>query len=402
MGSKLGNSTGSEVMTKKTQATETQKKRGAIAFLALALAVAVAAAPSGRNPHALMKVVIDAGHGGKDPGNKGTGRYSTSEKDVTLAVARKLGDLMAKAYPDMEIVFTRTDDSFPTLKDRVTIANDAKADLFISIHCDAFTKPKAKGSSTFVMGMHKNEESLRVAMQENASIYLEENYEQDYAGFDPKDPDTYIALSLRQNIYLDHSLSLSNYIQREFRDQIGRTDRGVRQAGYYVISYTTMPSVLVELGFLTNPDEEDFLVSEKGQLKMTEGLFRAFAQYKADIEGIAVEPVPEAEPEPEEKPSVSAADLIEESVERGIVFKVQVLSSTQPLADGDPLLKGLESVEEVKVRGMYKYLVGATADYQNARKNQATLRELGFADAFVVAFNGNKRLDLAEAIRKTQ
>ena len=202
-----------------------------------------------------MVVVIDAGHGGKDPGNLGTGRYKVTEKDVTLDVANKLANYIEENMPDVEVILTRKDDSFPKLNTRVKIANDAQADLFISIHCDAFSSPKAIGCGTYVMGMHKTEESLRVAMQENASIYKEDDYAQTYEGFDPKDPDTYIALALRQNIYLDKSLGIRFYDSISIRDRVGRKDRGVRQAGYYVISYTSMPSVLVELGFLTNKDE---------------------------------------------------------------------------------------------------------------------------------------------------
>ena len=160
--------------------------------------------------------------------------------------------------PDVEVILTRKDDSFPKLNTRVKIANDAGGSYLFSIHCDAFRSPNARGCGTYVMGMHKTEESLRVAMQENASIYKEDDYAQTYEGFDPKDPDTYIALALRQNIYLDKSLELGALIQTQFRERVGRKDRGVRQAGYYVISYTSMPSVLVELGFLTNKDEEDF------------------------------------------------------------------------------------------------------------------------------------------------
>ena len=223
-----------------------------------------------------LTVVLDAGHGGKDPGNLGTGRYSTTEKDITLDVTLRIGQYIEENLPEVKVIYTRKDDSFPGLRDRVRIANDAQADLFISIHCDAFDNAGARGAGTYVMGMHKSEESLRVAMRENASMFSEEGYERNYDGFDPNDPDTYIALSLRQNVNLDASLTLGAAIQSQFRERVGRKDRGVKQAGFYVISYTTMPSALVELGFLTNPDEEDFLRSENGKAYMASAVYRAF------------------------------------------------------------------------------------------------------------------------------
>lgn len=375
-------------------------KRTALAFLALALVFLIAAAPSSESAHAITKIVIDAGHGGSDPGNLGTGRYKATEKDITLNVALEVGRRIQQACPNLEIVYTRTGDTFPTLKDRVKIANEAQADLFISVHCDAFTKSSAFGSSTFVMGMHKNEESLRTAMQENASIYLEDNYEENYAGFNPKDPDTYIAIALRNNVYIDHSLHLSKYIQDQFRDEIGRKDRGVRQAGYYVISYTTMPSVLVELGFLTNPTEEDFLNTKAGQHKMANGIAEAFVQYKGQIEGIEIT-LPPAEPAPEPEPNTP--EVVTETVDDGqIVFMVQILSSSKALGAEDPALNGVQDVKEVKSRGLFKYLAGATGSFETAKENQAALRQLGFADAFVVAYKGKKQIGLAEAIRKTK
>ena len=223
-----------------------------------------------------LVVVLDAGHGGKDPGNLGTGRYIQTEKDVTLDVTLQVGAYIEEHLPEVKVLYTRKDDSFPALRDRVRMANEAQADLFISIHCDAFDGPGPKGASTYVMGMHKSEESLRVAMRENASMFKEEGYEQNYDGFDPNDPDTYIALSLRQNVNLDASLTLGAAIQTQFRERVGRRDRGVKQAGFYVISYTTMPSTLVELGFLTNPEEEDFLHSETGKSYLSSAIYRAF------------------------------------------------------------------------------------------------------------------------------
>ena len=213
----------------------------------------------------VLTLVLDAGHGGKDPGNLGTGRYTSTEKDITLDVTLQLGAYIEENLPEVKVIYTRKDDSFPALRERVRIANEAQADLFVSIHCDAFDNAGARGSSTYVMGMHKSEESLRVAMRENASMFEEEGYERNYDGFDPNDPDTYIALSLRQNVNLDASLTLappSKTIQRAGGTprSRGQTSRILRHL------YTTMPSTLVELGFLTNPEEEDFPLQKPASL----------------------------------------------------------------------------------------------------------------------------------------
>ncbi len=384
-------------------------------FLVLLIVVMASFAPAPPiKTHGVRTIVIDAGHGGKDPGNLGTGRYKLTEKNITLDISLQVGKYISEAFPDTKVIYTRTGDTYPTLKDRVKIANDSKCDLFISIHCDAFTKPSAKGSSTFVMGMHKTEESLRVAMQENASIYLEENYEEAYQNFDPKDPDTYIALTLRQNVYLDNSLNLSKKIQDQFRDRVGRPDRGVRQAGYYVICFTTMPSVLIELGFLTNAEEEDFLNSESGKSYMSSAIFRAFKEYKAEVEGldlvdieptIEVEKPKQADPEKMEEPTGISGNwqsqLVNEHQSKGIEFQVQIVSSSKKLSKNAEEFNGIEKVYEYEINGQYKYAAGATRDIEKARANQALLRENGFTGAFIVGIKDGERISVQEALKQT-
>lgn len=344
-----------------------------------------------------MVVVIDAGHGGSDPGNLGTGRYKITEKNVTLDVATKLRDRIQAAYPDVKIVMTRKDDSYPTLKDRVRIANEAQADLFISVHCDAFTKPEAIGASTFVMGMHKNDESLRVAMQENAAIYKEEDYEKRYEGFDPKDPDTYIALALRQSVFLNQSLEFGAHVQQEFRERVGRKDRGVKQAGYYVISFTTMPSVLVELGFLTNAKEEDFLNSPEGRVSMSDALFRAFRSYRSKYHPDVREVTPAVAPAVSTAPAVR----VEVPAEAPVTFRVQILASATRVPMNDARFGGRRDVIEYLRDGMFKYAVGAapTPSAADALKNE--LRVSGFPGCFVVAFSGEAPISMDEARRLT-
>ena len=361
-------------------------KRGVLSALFASVVIVAAFTPA--SPR--MVLVIDAGHGGKDPGNLGTGRYKQTEKDVTLDVSLKLRDYVQERLPGVEVVMTRTGDSYPSLKERVRISNEVQADLFISVHCDAFDKPAALGSSTFVMGMHKSEESLRVAMQENAAIFQEEDYEKRYEGFDPRDPDTYIALALRQNVFLGKSLELGKSIQDQFRDRVGRKDRGVKQAGYYVISFTNMPSVLVELGFLTNPGEEDFLQSDQGKDYMASALFRAVRDYTDKHHPLGPpEAVAAAPAEVDEMESPAETPVEEQAPSTEVFFRVQVCASSSPIPQDDPRFGGQPVVVEYIRNGLYKYAVGAAATRAEAETLMRTMRQGAFPDAFVVRFKGN-------------
>jgi N-acetylmuramoyl-L-alanine amidase len=364
-----------------------------------------------------MTVVIDAGHGGKDPGNLGTGRYKTAEKDITLAVAHKTAAYIEERVPGVRIVMTRSGDTYPTLPDRVRIANEAEADLLLSIHCDSFKKSSAVGSSTFVMGLGKSEASLRVASKENAAIFQENSNEA--KGFDPNDPDTFIALALKQEIYLERSLQLADLIQTQFRERVGRKDRGVRQAGYYVTAYANMPSVLVELGFLTNPKEEDFLRSEQGQDYMASALFRAFRSYaetwlslesavEAPANSTLETPAPEGEIAPEESAestSIAAEkpswfNTLTNACSEGVCFTVQATSSRRggPLMDGQG--NAIPCTQSTMSGGVHKYRVGSSPSYAVACQMRDTLRLKGFPDAFVVAFEEGSRIPLEQAIKK--
>lgn len=345
-----------------------------------------------------MVVVIDAGHGGSDPGNLGTKRYRTTEKEVTLDVALLLRQYIQERFPDVKIVMTRERDEYPSLQRRVALANETQADLFMSIHCDAFDNPQARGSSTFVMGMHKSEESLRVAMRENASIYKEDDYETRYAGFNPDDPDTYIALALKQSVYLNQSLELGSLIQSQFANRVGRKDRGVKQAGYYVISFTNMPSVLVELGFLTNPEEEDFLNSKNGKELMASALLRAFRTYKEKHHpgppAIEPEPAPAPAPTPE-APQQSTSESAPEPTAteereplKSPTYRIQILASQDPLSTDDSRLANVGPVVEYLRNGLYKYAVGAFDSSVEASVRKSEIQRMGYPDAFVVKFEG--------------
>lgn len=392
-------------------------KRLAVLFLALAASFIAAVIPP--SPTDQFVVVLDAGHGGTDPGNLGTGRYKTTEKNVALDVTLKVGQYINENYPDVKVVYTRKGDTFPTLARRVEIANTAEADLFISIHCNAAENKTALGVETFVMGLHKSEESLANAMKENASIFLEKDHEKNYDGFDPKNPDTYIIMSMRENLFLDQSIQLAKGVQDQFRTRVGRKDRGVKQAGFYVISYTNMPSILVELGFLSHSEEEDFLNSDDGKTYLASAIYRAFKDFKEKADGgksdtsteekpaTNPEPVVEVNPTPKvETPVVAPKSetingLIWKEVPSGVKYQVQIVTSPKKLAQKAPEFKGLERVDEYKQNGVYKYLAGASPGYKEAKQNLEKLKELGFKDAFIVAFQNGERIDLSKAIALT-
>lgn len=366
------------------------------AFLGMS-AMLRAQSTAGLDPNRVRTVVIDAGHGGKDPGATGTGRYKTYEKDVALSVSLLAGKYIKEAFPDVEVIYTRDDDRFIELMERSLIANRAKADLFISIHCNSNDKPDPVGSETFVMGLHKTEANMKVAMKENASILLEEGHELKYDGFDPKDPESIIALSIRQNVHLDHSLLFSSLVQKQFRERVGRPDRGVKQAGFLVISYTTMPAVLVELGFLSNPAEEDFLQSGKGQDYMASAIYRAFKDYKGMMEGVDSTPiaqVSEAIGTPKESSPVVLTD--------GVRFKVQIATSSNRIDLKPKNFKDMEGVEEHEGAGLFKYTYGDEPTLEAARNIQKLCKDKGFEGAFIVAFKNGQRIDLQEAVKLAQ
>ncbi|MBI1221635.1 MAG: N-acetylmuramoyl-L-alanine amidase [Bacteroidetes bacterium] len=227
-------------------------------------------------------VVIDAGHGGKDPGAISGG---LREKDVTLAVALRLGQLIKSSHPEIKVYYTRMSDNFIELNERSSIANRNKADLFISIHVNHSDNSSAHGSETYVMGTHKNAGNLEVAKRENASILLEDDYQKDYEGFDPNSPEGHIIFSFYQNAFLEQSILLASEIEDELakRKKINRS-RGVKQAGFLVLWKTTMPSVLVETGFMTNSEERGYLKSEAGKDELAESIFKAFESYKKEVE----------------------------------------------------------------------------------------------------------------------
>jgi len=225
-------------------------------------------------------IVIDAGHGGKDQGTRGK---KALEKDVALKIALKLGNYIEKNMAGVKVVYTRKDDRYLALDERASIANKIKADLFICIHANSLPGSKAQGTETYVMGLHKDNSNFELAKRENAVILMDENYKERYEGFDPKSPESYILFSLTQSAYQESSISFAQKVEDQFKNRVGRFSRGVKQAGFVVLWRTTMPSVLVEVGFLSNPSEEEFLNTEKGQDLIASGIYRAFKEYKTEV-----------------------------------------------------------------------------------------------------------------------
>jgi len=230
----------------------------------------------------ITRVVIDAGHGGKDPGTIGK---KSQEKNITLQIALKLSEEIRSQCKGVSVICTRTTDEFIELHERAEIANRSKADLFISIHCNANPKHTFKGAETYIMGLHRTEANLEIAKKENAAILMEPDYSTNYNGFDPNSDESYITFTLFQNAFLEQSTKFASYVQDEMKDRVGMNDRGVRQAGFLVLYKTTMPSVLIETGFLSNPEEERFLISQKGQQYVSAAICRAFRKFKARMEG---------------------------------------------------------------------------------------------------------------------
>lgn len=389
-------------MDVKIQIFKWSKKRPQILIalvLILGIFLIASSVPEKTNKSVVTRVVIDAGHGGKDPGNLGTGRYKITEKTIALNVSLKVGNYIKQAYPDVEVYYTRDNDAFLPLHERTKFANTKDADLFISIHCDAFTSESAKGTGTFVMGAAKTEANLRMAQKENKAMLLEDNLDENYGGFDPNSPEGLIELSLRQNAHIHQSLLFAKEVQDQMRERVGRIDRGVRQAPYWVISFTTMPSVLVELGFLTNKEEEDFLNSAQGQDYAASAIYRAFKSYKTKVDQSNKD---ESENVKVEPPKPSGTPNSETNAAKGVIFKVQLLSSSSKVELKPENFNGLENVIEFQDNGMYKYLYGAASTYDGAKNLQKGARQNGFKGAFVVAFDeNNNRIALEKALKLT-
>jgi N-acetylmuramoyl-L-alanine amidase len=337
----------------------------------------------------IKTIVIDAGHGGKDPGCHGA---SANEKNVCLSIALKLGDQIKKKYPGIKVIYTRDKDVFVELDERANIANKAKADLFICIHANA-ASPSAYGAETYVLGLHRTESQQKVAERENSTIFLEDDKGEKYKDFDMS-PDAIIARQIQLSVFLDQSISFADKLQKEFT-KLNRYNRGVKQAGFLVLYKTTMPSVLIETGFLTNPAEEKFLGDTTGQKKMATSMFSAFESYKNELEGIDVKTVNSTSGNSE----VLSNTIEENNHKDKVVFRVQVETSETKISSTSSKFKGLK-VFEYKQDNLYKYTFGEyEKDFAGANKYKNELREMGYQHAFVVAFLNGERINLEKAIK---
>lgn len=343
-------------------------------------------------------VVIDAGHGGKDPGAISANK-KLYEKDVTLKVALMVGESIKKNHPEVKVLYTRKTDVFVGLNDRARMANKANADLFISIHTNAAKNRTAKGAETYTLGIEeeRTERNLEIAKRENGVIFLEDNHEKTYANFNPNSPESYIIFEYMQSEFVKESIHMAQYVQEHLASDANRHDRGVRQAGFLVLNATSMPSILVELGYISNAEDAKYIGSESGQKRMSRCISEAFDKYYTDLMKLnASQPAVESTrsttiPASKEQPKAIQGD------EQQPVFKVQFLSSSKQLAAEDKAFKGLKPVEFYYDKGLYKYTYGSSTNYNDIIRIKKKVNEK-FKDAFIVAFVQGERIDTQQAI----
>jgi N-acetylmuramoyl-L-alanine amidase len=410
------------IKIRKAVMRQSSKFRGLRVYLTFAFLMAAITMPHEVSSQAApltdeWVVVIDAGHGGKDPGTVGP---KAREKNINLAVALKTGKYIKENLSDVKVIYTRDDDTFIELDERANVANRNKADIFISIHSNWISDKRVTGAETFVLGQSKDDANLQVAMKENSVITFEKDYQTKYEGYDPNSVESFIIFSLMQNTYLKQSTEFASMIQKQFSERIGRKDRGVKQAGFIVLWKTTMPSVLVELGFVSNTEEERFLISEQGQDYLASAVYRAFRDYKLSIdnrsglnangtvhggteastkEDIATGPETGIKKEealpPAQVPLLS--EVKPEVVTDDIVFMVQISAMPRDKPMSQSQLAGIEKITKIEEGERIKYGAGSFLVYEDAVKYRRTLT-LGFPDAFVIAVRNGKIIPLKEAI----
>lgn len=356
-----------------------------------------------------FKVVLDPGHGAHD---FGAVRGNYAEKKIVLDVALKVGELLKKDK-NIDLVYTRKTDVFLELRERTEIANREKADIFVSIHANAVANaPSATGTETYVMGMSKNASNLEVAKKENAVITLEENYETHYAGYDPSRPESLIGLTLMQEQFITQSIELASKVQTRFTNDANRKNRGVKQAPYLVLHGAFMPSILIEMGFLSNSEEGAYLNSEEGKNEMARSIANAIIDYKKqyhsaseNIPAKEEKQVPKEEPKKVEKTvepaKTSSIDASKPAVvtKEGVLFRVQVVASSKNVELSAANFKGLDNITMLKEGTMYKYFYNETTDYNHARKALEVAKNKGYTSAFLVAYKNGKKISIQEAIK---
>lgn len=337
-------------------------------------------------------VVIDPGHGGNDPGAIGT---RGKEKNINLNVARKLGRLIEDNCNDTKVVYTRKSDIFVPLHRRAEIANNAKANLFISIHTNAVAKKNSyvKGTETYTLGLHRTEENLEVAKKENSVILIEDDYKQRYAGFNPNSSESYIIFEFMQDKNMSQSVNFATLIQQNFKSY-NRIDKGVHQAGFLVLRETSMPSVLVELGYISNPSEETYLLSDKGTTDLANAIYRAFINYKGNSSKIKPTTVTSNTRQEITTPKEEAKETSK------IKFKIQILASDRVLPQNSKQFKGLNPVSWYKENGLIKYTYAEDEDYNKILKIKRKIVDPKFKDAFIIAFKNDTKININKAIKE--
>lgn len=376
-------------------------------------------------------LVIDAGHGGHDAGALGS---MSKEKDINLSVALAFGKYVERNQPDVKVVYTRKTDVFIPLKERANIANRAGADLFISVHTNALPAGKiARGFETYTLGMHRAKDNLDVAMRENSVISMEKGYQQTYQGFDPRSSESYIIFEFIQGKNMERSVELARLIQRSVCAGANRPNKGVHQAGFLVLRETSMPGCLIELGFITTPDEEALLNTASRVDDIARSIYQAFAQYKDKYDkGVSVPYRPTGD-DSTDVPSIVPSDFKEDKasvvvqpttraavrtaparkvkekatpvakqprqVQDKPVFKVQILTSSRVLHAGDSHFKGETQIDSYQENGMVKYTIGASTNYNEIYRLRKSLLEK-FPEAFIIAFKNGEKYDVSQAIRE--
>ena len=353
-------------------------------------------------------LVIDAGHGGHDAGALGA---KSKEKNINLNVALAFGRYVERNMPDVRVIYTRTTDVFIPLHDRANIANKANADLFISVHTNALPAGKiARGFETYSLGMHRAKDNLDVAMRENSVISMEKGYQQTYQGFDPKSSESYIIFEFIQGKNMERSVEIARSIQNNVCQNANRPDKGVHQAGFLVLRETSMPSCLIELGFITTPDEENLLNDESRIDDIAKAIYEGFAKYKNKYDKRVTIPYRSQASEGNDIPSI-----VPDSYKRTVapvkkqtpasvksdapIFKVQILVSSRVLRKGDAHFKGEENYDSYQESGMVKYTIGASANYNEIYQLRKSLLDK-FPEAFIIAFKNGKKYDVNQAIRE--
>jgi N-acetylmuramoyl-L-alanine amidase len=347
-------------------------------------------------------VVLDAGHGGKDPGRPT--KFGYKEKDIALKIVLKIGENLEK-HKNVKVIYTRKTDVFIELRQRAKIANKADADLFVSVHCNAHNS-QAYGTETYVLGLGRSESNFRVAKEENEVIFYEDDYETNYEGFDPNSPETLIGLTLMQEDYLDQSIQLARNIQDNFTNRLKRKNRGVKQEVFWVLHNTYMPSVLIETGFITNRSEGDYLNSVVGNNNISKSISDAIVDYKSSLNTAVLI---EAVPSPTEE-VVTTSEIVKptetanspENIDKSIVFKVQIAAGSKKLATKSYNFKGLKPISRTRSKKVYRYFYGETLSYEAVvmLKNEALAK--GYKSAYVVAYKNGKKIAVKSALKSTE